>query len=119
METLALVSRLLAAIPVASWGIAAYAVYLYVEFDAPLAFVQTQENWRIGAPVPLAAKIADLATLEPAIANFDPSSPCYWCLPRGEISAFFSLYLANSLYWLGAVGLVIFGAHKRWLSGNE
>ena len=56
METLALVSRLLAAIPVASWGIAAYAVYLYVEFDAPLAFVQTQENWRIRAPVPLAAR---------------------------------------------------------------
>jgi hypothetical protein len=111
--------RLVWLTPLACWGIIAYAVYLYFEFGAPLAFVQTQENWRIRPPVDLMTKIGDLATLEPVVANLNPSSPCYWCRAPGEVSAFFSLYLANPLYWVSAVGLVVLGACKRWLSTNE
>jgi hypothetical protein len=112
-------ARLVWALPLACWGIIAYAVYLYFEFGAPLAFVQTQENWRIRSPVDFTTKLADLAMLEPVVANFDPSSPCYWCRAPGEINALFSLYLANPLYWVTAVGLIIFGSYKGWLSVVE
>src|SRR5262249_4241404 len=115
-ERVARFARKLWLFPLACWGLFAYMLYLYVEFGEPLAFAKTQENWRMRPAVPLAEKVVDLVTLEPVWSIFDPSSPCYWAGSSVEFSAFFSLHLANPIYWLLAIVLVIVGACKRWLT---
>jgi hypothetical protein len=83
-----------------------------------LAFAKTQENWRMRPAVPLYEKLV-LVTLEPVWSIFDPASPCYWARSPVEFSPFFSLHLANPIYWLLAIVLVIVGACKRWLTAYE
>ncbi|RIK80219.1 MAG: hypothetical protein DCC67_09640, partial [Planctomycetota bacterium] len=61
------------------WGIAAYAAYLWLRFENPLAFVETQAAWRNREPLPgFWEKAAALATLKPARDVYDPTCECYW-----------------------------------------
>jgi hypothetical protein len=106
-------------LPVACWGLASFCLYLYWKFDEPLAFAYTQEHWRQRGVVALSVRVVHLLTLDPIVANFDPSCPCYWGYAAGEINPFFSLQVANPLYWLAAVGLVTLGGVKSWLSAKE
>ena len=106
-------------LPLACWGIIAYAVFLWVTFDAPLAFAQTQENWRARPVGTMGEKVVALATLEPIWCVFVPSHPGYWRRFPPEPSALFSLHLANPIYFVIAVGLTALGCWRRWLSGKE
>jgi hypothetical protein len=101
------------------WGIIAYMIYLWIAFDNPLAFAQTQENWRKRPPGTALEKSVALATLEPIWSVFVPSSQAYWQRASPEPSAVFSLHLANPIYFMLAVGLTALGWRKRWLSGGE
>jgi hypothetical protein len=109
----------LCAFPVACWGLLAYMGYQYWEFGEPLAFAQTQDNWRIAPRLPLEQKLFDLLILKSVWSIFVPDSPCYWGRHAAELNPLFSLHLANPIYWLIAVALTAFGAAKRWLSTNE
>ncbi len=101
--------RLLALLPLAAWGLAAYMLYQWFTFGEPLAFAMTQENWRSRPAVPLFEKAGSLITLQPIWSVFDPSSPCYWKSGGQEANPFFSLQLANPLYFLATIALVILG----------
>ncbi len=106
-------------LPVACWGLLAFMLFQQMEFGDALAFVRTQENWRVRPLTAWPTRLAELATLEPVRSIFDPASPCYWRRPPAEINPLFSLHVANPIYWLAAVGLVGLGAWKRWLAADE
>jgi hypothetical protein len=101
------------------WGLVAFMAWQYVEFDTPLAFAQTQDNYRIREAIDWPAKLAKLATLEPFIAHFDSSSDGYWNRSLDQVNALFSLRFANPLYLLAAVALLVIGWKNRWLDGYE
>ncbi len=103
----------------ACWGIIAYMLFLWATFDAPLAFAQTQEHWRVRPAGTVADKGFALATLEPIWGVFAPSRPGYWHRFSPEPSALVSLHLANPVYFLLAVGLSAVGWWKRGLNTNE
>lgn len=111
--------RTLCLVPVACWGITAFMVYQHLEFGDPLAFAQTQQNWRMRPPVPLLTQMRDLAILEPVGAVFDPDSVCCWQRYSGQVSPLFSLQLANSCYWFSGLVLIGIGIWKRWLTNFE
>ncbi len=106
-------------VPFGSWGLIVFMLYQQIEFGDPYAFAQTQDNWRVQAPVSWPTKIWGLLTLEPVRSVFDPSSVCYWGRPPVEVNPLFSLHLANPIYWLFAVMLIAVGAWKRWLTEHE
>ncbi len=118
-STRVFVGRLCYLVPIACWGIWAYMAYQYVCFGEPLAFVKTQKNWSIRPPVPLEEKAIALLSLEPARAVFDPSSPCYCARREPQINSLFSLQLANPLYPLLTLVLVVTGKVKGWVNGKE
>src|SRR5262249_38423394 len=43
--------------PASCWGLAAYMVYLYLDFGNPLAFAQTQKHWYARPDLPVAEKL--------------------------------------------------------------
>lgn len=113
------VLRFATLLPLTLWGLLAYMVYQWLAFGEPLAFALTQENWRNRPAVSFIEKAGSLLALEPIWSVFDPSSPCYWHKIGQEGNPFFSLHLANPLYFLITVTLVSLGAWKRWLSAKE
>src|SRR5690606_9035311 len=88
-------------------------------FGEPLAFAQTQENWRTRPAVSLGEHALALATLEPLWSIFDPASPCWWQRPSAELHPLFSLHLANPIYFLLAIALLVLGWWKQWLNRAE
>ncbi|MBD3332341.1 hypothetical protein GF356_05790 [candidate division GN15 bacterium] len=105
-------------LPVCCSGVLLYMVYQWLVFGEPLAFVQTQENW-CERVLTLRERVVGLATLEPIRAVYDPTSPCYWARVAPRSNLLFNMKAANPVYVLATVGLVAFGARKRWLSANE
>jgi hypothetical protein len=112
-------ARTAACLPLGCWGLLAYMAYLGVVFDDPLAFVEAQSNWRVRPAVPWSEEALALATLEPLWNVYVPDSPAYWGRHENDILPAFNLPFANPLYFVGAVGLLAFGAWKRWLRGDE
>jgi hypothetical protein len=104
-------------LPLSCWGLLAYMLYQGLAFDAPLAFAQAQDSWRLRPGVPWEDKIFDLLTLEPLWSVYDPASPCY--AGKSPQAAIFNLYFANPIYFVLTAGLVGLGAWKGWLSMAE
>ncbi|HYT88438.1 MAG TPA: mannosyltransferase family protein [Gemmataceae bacterium] len=111
--------RCLLWLPLACWGLLAYLAYLYAAFDDPLAFIHTQEHWRVRSAVPLPERLGALLRLEPLWSVFDASSPCYWRRHEPQGNLLFSLHLANPFYFLLAVVLLVLGGCKGWLNRLE
>jgi hypothetical protein len=107
------------ALPLGCWGILAFMAYQWIEFGEPLAFIQTQENYRLRRPATLLERADSLVILEPLWTVFDPNSPCYWGRDGRNPSTLFNLRLANPVYFSIAVIVLIVGAWKRWLTANE
>jgi hypothetical protein len=106
-------------VPLACWGIAGFVVFQWLTFDNPWAFVQTQSHWRFTAPVSLGTKTQTLVSLEPIWGIICPNSVYHWRKNDPDALPFFSLYLANPVYFTASVGLIALGAIKRWLTRNE
>jgi len=70
-------------------------------------------------PAPLSEKLIAILSHEPIWSVYDPSSEAYWRRIQPEPRAWSNLALANPIYFLLGVGLVILGRWKRWLNGKE
>ena len=104
---------------VGCWGLALFMTYQAATFGDGLAFVQAQRHWRFRKPLPVVERAKALATLEPFVAVFDPASHCYWPNKFHDPSPFFSLRLANPIYFALSVVLIGVGAWRNWLSRFE
>ncbi len=106
-------------VPLACWGLAAYMAYQAAEFGDPLAFARTQTNWAARRPPSLGHKVIALATLEPFRTLYDPAAEGYWGKHTGRIDFPFSLRAADPFFFVGSLGLMLFGFLKGWLSKHE
>ncbi len=106
-------------VPLACWGLLAYMTYQYLAFGDPLAFAKVQQHWRSHADAPLDVKAWSLLILEPLWAMFLPSSERYWSYHERHYAPFFSLVVANPIYFALTASLIVVGAVKRWLNGCE
>ncbi|HUY88947.1 MAG TPA: hypothetical protein VMV10_09455 [Pirellulales bacterium] len=105
--------------PVACWGLAAFMAFQYAAFGEPLAFAKAQQHWGVRSAGAFAEKLVSLATLEPVLAVYSESSPTFWGLADNGAAEWFSLQFANPLYFVTAIALIAFGAHRRWLAADE
>ncbi|RMG33866.1 MAG: hypothetical protein D6725_15165 [Planctomycetota bacterium] len=106
-------------LPVASWGILAYMAFQYLAFGDALAFVKTQERWRVRHAASLVHHAVNLAILEPLWSVYVPSSEAYWARWEHVRNPLFSLQFANPVYFATAAALLAYGAWRRWLSSLE
>jgi len=106
-------------LPLACWGLAAYMAYQAVEFGDPIAFARAQASWAARRPPSFLNKGVALVTFEPFYALYAPSSPGYWGKHTGTLDFPFSLHALDPFFLLGALGLILFGAVKKWLSQYE
>jgi hypothetical protein len=106
-------------LPLALSGLITYMFYQYLAFDQPLAFAITQEHWSFRQPVSFGEKALAILSHEPIWSVYDPTSEAYWQRTQPEPKAWSNLALANPIYFLFGVGLVILGRWKRWLNTNE
>lgn len=102
---------------VACWGLLAYMLYQQFVFGDALAFAKTQQHWTMGEPS--GNKIVSLVTLEPIWSAYVSHSAGYWAKKVPTIEPLFNLHAANPIYFLLAVALVAYGAHRRWLNAHE
>ncbi len=107
-------------LPLACWGLAAWAAYQAYVFDEPLAFIKTQRHWNT---VEVSAASADgvtrLVTARPLRAVYDAGSPCYWGRRPPRDNPLFNMMFANPIYLALTALLICLGAWKRWLTGRE
>jgi len=106
-------------LPLALWGLIAYMVYQYHAFGQPFAFAMTQEHWSFRQPVPLSEKVIAFLSHEPIWSVYDPSSEAFWQRIQREPRDWSNLALANPIYFLLGVGLVIVGRLKKYLNAKE
>jgi hypothetical protein len=99
-------------------GLLAYMAYQQAAFGDALAFAKTQKHWTMG-DAPSGNKLLALFTLEPIWSVYVPDSPGYWAKKVPTIEPLFNLQAANPIYFLIAVGLVAYGAWRRWLNVYE
>jgi hypothetical protein len=106
-------------LPLACWGLLAYMAYLFAVFDDPLAYVRSQMSYHLcPANLPFGKSTA-LLTLEPIWGLYVPSWPRYWHRFEIHRNPVFSLIVANPIFFVTAVALIIVGACKRWLTHSE
>ena len=110
--------RLACLLPFACWGLVAFVVFQFVEFDEPFAFAKTQSEWRMRPKIMFGDKVSAIAAWEPIWSVYDAQSVAYW-RRRGVSNPLFNLQFGNPLYFVGTVMLVAFGAWKRWLQSSE
>jgi hypothetical protein len=103
---------------VACWGLLAYMLYQQLAFGDAMAFAKTQEHWTM-REVQGGDKVMALLTLEPLWSTYVPGSGGYWGQKVPTIEPLFNLQAANPIYFLIAVGLVVYGAWRRWLNAYE
>jgi hypothetical protein len=115
----AFATKIVLLLPITCWGLAAYMAYQYAAFGDALAFVRTQSNWKHRPSPSVGNKVVALATGEPIRSLYNPSSSGYWARSTRHRDPIFSLRVADPLYFIGAIALVVFGASKSWLSGYE
>lgn len=111
--------RFVLAIPLSCWGLAAYTTYLAARFGEPLAFLKTQVHWRERNPESFLQKLGALVSLEPIRCLFDPSLYAYWGKYEDNHFPLLSLHVADSFVFLMAIGCLIVGIVKRWLTSRE
>jgi hypothetical protein len=110
------VRRIAWAFPLSVWGLVGFIAYLQADFQAPLAFAQTQENYRMRPPVDAPNLVAALLTAEPIWSVYVSSSTSYWKYNDVVESPFFSLLFVNPIYFLGFGAVLIWGAARRWIT---
>jgi len=106
-------------VPLSCWGILAFMAYQYFEFGEPLAFMKTQQHWRIRPQVEATEKLASFAALEPIWAAYRADSLWYWNRLESHSIPFLSLAFWNPIAFVGAAGLTYFGHRRRWLTMEE
>jgi hypothetical protein len=105
--------------PLAAWGLLAYMAFQWWAFGEPLAFAKTQQFWSRRPPEPFGERVLALLAWEPIWSVYTPRMPGYWgSIDRGVWMPF-SYQLANANLFLLAIGLVVVGAAKKWLSVEE
>lgn len=102
--------RAAVALLLGSWGLIAYAGFLYAWFDVPWAFAQTQVHW--GRPAP------SLAVKAEALLSYQPIWEAFLFRPVAERSMF-SWQLVNPTYFVASAVLVALGTWRRWLDAYE
>lgn len=105
-----------------TWGVASFAVFQWVRYQQPLAFVHIQDSYRMRPSIDGGPRAWKLATLEPIWAAYRPTSDAFWGrLPMSgdNPEAVFNLQFWNPICFVTAVGLVVFGGAKRWLDRYE
>lgn len=105
--------------PLACWGIVAYMAYQYLEFGEPLAFVKTQQNWRMRPEVGFVDKAASYAALEPIWAVYYRHSYWYWDRLEPHNCPLLSLAFWNPVALVSSFGLVAVGWKRKWLLTEE
>jgi hypothetical protein len=93
--------------------------FLQGAFEAPLAFAQTQTNYRILSEIDGLETAWRLLTLQPFFSIFEPSSPCFWKTLAPNMPACCNLNLANPIFAAGAWVLLLCGWKKQWLTIEE
>jgi hypothetical protein len=106
-------------LPLSTWGLAAYMLYLWCAFGTPFLFAQAQAAWRMRPSPPPIEKAYALLTFEPLWTVYDPSSPALWNRFDPHANLLFNMQFANPIYFLLALGLLVVGAAKTWLSNKE
>lgn len=107
--------------PLTCWGLLAYMLFQFVQFDAPFAFLQTQRHWSAYTPEhpdPL-YKAMRLAIAEPIWDSYVPGSPRHWVQADECCNPLISAAFWNPLLFVLAALLVAFGWYRRWLSRDE
>jgi hypothetical protein len=113
-------SRMSVLLPIALWGISTYVAYQAWVFDAPFAFVQTQDHWTRREFAPDAWSVfAGLVTFEPVRAVYDPQSICYWARRPPSDNPWLNMVFANPLYFQLTGALLLVGAWRKWLTRHE
>jgi hypothetical protein len=111
--------QLFAFLPLCFSGLIIYSAFLWIAFDDPLAFFQTQRHWSMVSPVDAHARLLALATFEPIWGCFDSASP--FCWPDrmwGYPQVLSAPVMDRVLFLLGTAGFVV-GWTKRWLDMRE
>lgn len=105
--------------PLAVWGLAAYMLFQWYAFDAPLAFAKTQHYWRMRPPRPLGETLVALGSWEPLWSVYLPGTHCYWRDMDRGLPLVLSYQSANCVAFVGAIVLLVVGGLKGWLSRRE
>jgi len=106
-------------LPLSLWGILGYMTYLWLAFDAPLAFSQTQVHWYHRMPGPLWHRLQCAITFEPVRAIFSFSSSAYWQRYDPRLPLLFSSHAMNAVIFVVAVVTGVFAMFKRWMTPKE
>ena len=107
--------------PITVWGLLAYMLFQFVQFDTPLAFVQTQKHWSVYVPEhrePI-DKAMRLAIAEPIWGSYIPGSKRHWTIANEDENPFLGSSFWNPILFVLAGGLVVFGWYRRWLTREE
>ena len=112
-------ASLLYLVPVACLGLLAYMLYQFQQFGTPLAFAQTQDNWRMVPRVGLGEHLMILTSFEPIWSAYLSDGPAYWGNVESGASRWLSLQFANPIFFVAAAGLIYVGGLRRWLSKHE
>lgn len=116
--------RLLTAVaiaPVACWGLLAFMLFQFAEFETPLAFLQTQRHWSAYVPEhpePI-YKVGRLAIAEPIWGSYVPGSTRHWTRFNENPNPLLGTAFWNPILFVFAGLLVAYGWHRRWLSREE
>jgi hypothetical protein len=116
---MARVGTLCWALPLSCWGLAAFAWFQFTTFGDALAFVKVQAGWRLQPTADAWDKWMAIGTGRAIWTVYDPASPVYWAKRDPHGIAPLSLHFANPLLFLLAIGLIVVGARRRWLTRYE
>jgi hypothetical protein len=107
-------------LPVASWGVIAYMTYQYFAFGDPFSFIQTQRHWQYACTNDCVGdKALSLLLAEPVWAPYTSDGIRRWAYIDRNANPLFSIVFWNPICFAGAVGLVLLGAYRSWLTGTE
>ena len=116
------VTTSLALLPLALWGVLAFAAYQWLAGGSPLWFVRIQNDYRMRPRLEWAARAYKLLTFEPIRAAYNPRSDGFWATLTCSADVphvAFNMEFWNPIYFVAAVGLVVLGGVKRWLDRYE
>lgn len=115
-----LASRVLIAVPLSFWGLAAFIVFQWVYLDEPLAFLKAQKFWEFAKIPPFPQRCLDLLMLKPiwgAYINVEPGFYAFNNPPKSY--PLLNLRVWDPIYWLLAFGCLGWGYWKKWLNWRE
>jgi hypothetical protein len=93
--------------------------YLASEFGDPFVFATTQAHYRNRVALEPLEKAIALAAGEPIWGVYDPASPAYWRRFASHPFPLLHLSFLNPILFLFALGCVIAGASRQWLTREE